>query len=90
MALTLGVEGGVLEGTAAVEDEDARGEVDGKGGGARKGGIDAEADEGETTGSTGRLSVEVLWAASPVGRYRRQQPWVAAPPVPASPAARDW
>ena len=53
MALTLGVEGGVLEGTAAVEDEDARGEVDGKGGGARKDGIDAEADEGETTGSTG-------------------------------------
>lgn len=53
MALTLGVEGGVLEGTAAVEDEDARGEADGKGGGARKDGIDAEADEGETTGSTG-------------------------------------
>ena len=53
MALTLGVEGGVLEGTAVVEDEDARGEADGKGGGARKDGIDAEADEGETTGSTG-------------------------------------
>ena len=30
MALTLGVEGGVLEGPAAAEDEDARGEVDGK------------------------------------------------------------
>ena len=42
----------MLEGPAAAEDEDARGEVDGKGG-ARKDGIDAEADEGETTGSTG-------------------------------------
>ena len=53
MALTLGAGGVALEGPAAAEDEDARGEVDCKGGGARKDGVDAEADEGETTGSVG-------------------------------------
>ena len=53
MALIVGARGGALEGPAAAGDEDALGEVDGKGGGALEDGVAAEADEDETKGSTG-------------------------------------
>ena len=53
MALIVGARGGALEGPAAAGDEDALGEVDGKGGGALEDGVAAEADEDETKGSIG-------------------------------------
>ena len=58
MALIFGAGGelsdeGALEGPDAAAEEDARGEVDGKGGGAREDGVAAEVDGGETRGNTG-------------------------------------
>ena len=90
MALIFGAGDGALEDPAAAEDEGARQEVDGKGGGARKDGAAAEADEGETKAMQAAPSAEVPLAESPVERCRQQPPWVETPPGPASPTAKDW